>query len=206
VFIYAVATDRVIATSLGYYLNPLVNVMFGLLVLDERLRPLQWVAVSIAAFGVGYYILSVGELPWISVTLAGTFGLYGLVRKLAPVEPVDGFGIEMAVLAGPSLALLVGLHLLGDAELPTGDLGTDALVACSGLLTAAPLLCFNAAARRLPLVTVGILQYIAPSMTLVLAVTLWDEPFGAEQAVTFGCVWAALAIFSLEPFFSFRRT
>ena len=206
VFIYAVSTDRVMATSLGYYLNPLVNVMFGLFVLGERLRPLQWVAVSIASFGVVYYIVALGELPWISVTLAGSFGLYGLIRKLAPVEPLDGFGIEMAVLAVPSLAVIGVLHALGRAELPAGDLGIDALVAASGLLTAAPLLCFNAAARRLPLVTVGILQYIAPSMALVLAVVLWGEPFGAVQAVTFGCVWAALVLFSFEPIWSLRRT
>lgn len=205
VFIYAVHTDRIVATSLGYYLNPLVNIVLGLAVLKERLRPLQWVAVGIAAFGVCQYVFALGELPWIAVVLALTFGLYGLIRKTAPVEPIVGFGIEMAVLAVPSLALIATLTLSGVATLPSGDLVTDAVVAGSGLLTAAPLLCFNAAARRLQLTTVGILQYLAPSMALVLAVTLYGEPFERVHAITFGCVWMALLIFTAESIWMSRR-
>jgi chloramphenicol-sensitive protein RarD len=205
VFIYAVSTDRVVATSLGYYLNPLFNVVLGLFVLGEKLRPIQWVAVSIAAFGVGQYIFVLGELPWIAVALAASFSLYGLVRKTTPVMPLVGFGIEMAVLALPSLGALLVLHQLGRAELPSGDLGLDAFVAASALLTAAPLLCFNAAAKRLTLVSLGILQYIAPSMSLVLAIWLWGEPFETVHAVTFGCVWLALALFTADSLWRMRR-
>ncbi|MCA9512546.1 MAG: EamA family transporter RarD [Myxococcota bacterium] len=203
VFIHAVATGQVLATSLGYYLNPLLSVVLGLAVLGERLRRVQWIAVAIAAAGVAGYVVAVGELPWISVFLAGTFGLYGLVRKLAPVEPIVGFGVEMAVMAAPAAALVAWLAHGGEARLPFAAWGApsparDAVVAASGLVTAAPLLCFNAAARRLPLVMVGILQYIAPSMTLALAVGVYGEPFGGAQAVTFGCVWVALAIFTVD--------
>lgn len=205
VFIHAVSTDRVVATSLGYYLNPLFNVVLGLLVLGERLRPIQWAAVAIAAFGVGQYIFVLGELPWISVALALTFSLYGLVRKTSPVTPLVGFGIEMAVLAVPSAGLLLVLSRLGSMQLPTGSVEIDAFVAASGLLTAAPLLCFNAAAQRLTLVSVGILQYIAPSISLGLAVLLWGEAFGRVHAITFGCVWVALAIFTLESLWRMRR-
>jgi chloramphenicol-sensitive protein RarD len=205
VFIYAVSTERVVATSLGYYLNPLFNVVLGLLVLGERLRPIQWVAVAIAAFGVGQYIFVLGELPWIAVVLAVTFSLYGLVRKTSSVQPLVGFGIEMAVLAVPSAAVLVVLSSLGSAQLPSGDLGLDAYVAASALVTAAPLLCFNAAAQRLTLVSVGILQYIAPSISLGLAILLWGEPFERVHAVTFACVWIALAIFTGESLWRMRR-
>jgi chloramphenicol-sensitive protein RarD len=204
VFIYAVSTDRIIATSLGYYLNPLLSVVLGMVVLGERLRPAQWLAVGIAALGVGLYILALGELPWIAVALALSFGLYGLIRKTTPVDPIVGFGIEMAVLSIPCAALVVGLSLSGRAELPTGHLGMDALIAGSGLLTAAPLLCFNAAAKRLLLVTVGMLQYIAPSMALVLAVVAYHEPFERVHALTFGCVWLALGIFTVESLWNAR--
>ena len=198
VFIYAVTSDQVLSTSLGYYLNPLLSVVLGLAVLGERLRPLQWVAVLIAAAGITFYVFTLGELPWISVFLAGSFGLYGLIRKMAPVLPIVGFGVEMAVLTPPCIALVLWLSGSGEASVPVGNLGMDAYIAASGLITALPLICFNAAAKRLRLVTVGILQYIAPSLTLGLAVMYWGEPFDAVHMWTFGAVWLALAIFTLE--------
>ena len=198
VFIYAVTTDRVLATSLGYYLNPLVNVVLGLFVLGERLRAAQWAAVGIAAVGVAGYVLWLGELPWIAVVLALSFGLYGLLRKLASIEPITGFAVEMSVLAAPAAAFVLWLGVEGRQQVPTGSLGLDLLVAASGVVTAAPLLCFNVAARGLPLATVGILQYIAPSIALVLAVAAYGEPFEPVHAFTFGCVWIALAIFTIE--------
>jgi chloramphenicol-sensitive protein RarD len=205
VFIYAVSSEQVLATSLGYYLNPLFNIVLGLVVLKERLRPLQWLAVAIATTGVGYYMFALGELPWISVVLAGSFGLYGLVRKMSPVEPVVGFGVEMGVLSLPGAIYIGYLAAQGQSNFPAGVLREDLLIAGTGLLTAAPLLCFNAAARRLPYVTIGILQYLAPSLTLVLAVSLYGEPFTTVHGVTFGCVWAALAIFTLEAVLFARR-
>jgi len=205
VFIYAVATDRVLATSLGYYLNPLLNVLLGLFVLGEGLRRLQAVAVVIAAVGVGYYVFALGTLPWISVVLAATFGLYGLVRKMAPVDPIVGFGVEMTVLSLPSAAFLALLYAMGEAQLPTGRSKVDWLVPVSGIVTAVPLICFNAAAKRLTLIAVGILQYVAPSIALVLAVVRYDEPFEAVHAVTFGLVWLALAIFTVDSVWLERR-
>lgn len=206
VFIFAVANEQVMATSLGYYLNPLINVVLGMAVLGERMRPIQLIAVAIAAIGVGQYIFVLGELPWISVVLATTFGLYGLVRKMAPVEPVAGFGVEMTLLSLPAAGYLAWLSSDGRAALPVGDLGMDAFIAASGLITAAPLLCFNAAARRLEFVTIGVLQYIAPSITLILAVAAYDEPFESVHAVTFGCVWLALALFTAEAWRTARST
>lgn len=215
VFIYAVSTSQVLATSLGYYLNPLLSVVLGLAVLGERLRRVQWIAVAIAALGCASYVADAGELPWISVFLAGTFGLYGLVRKLAPVPPVVGFAVEMTVLAPPALALVAWLVAQREAQLPfsvweeavsrESPLAWDAVVAASGLITAAPLLCFNAAAKRLPLVMVGILQYIAPSIALVLAIGVYGEQFGRAQAAAFGCVWVALAIFTIDALADARR-
>jgi chloramphenicol-sensitive protein RarD len=205
VFIYAVSIDQVVATSLGYYLNPLLNVVLGLAILGERLRPIQWMAVAIAASGIITYVFTLGELPWISVALASSFALYGLVRKTAPVEPIIGFAVEMAVLLVPCAVVVWWLSSGGEAQFPYGTLGKDAYIALSGVITALPLICFNAAAKRLPLVTVGILQYIAPSMTLALAVLLWDEPFEAVHGWTFGAVWIALAIFTVEAVLHARR-
>lgn len=204
VFIYAVSVDQVVATSLGYYLNPLLNVVLGLAVLGERLRPVQWVAVAIASTGIAIYVYALGELPWISVCLAGSFALYGLVRKMAPVDPIVGFGIEMSVLFLPCLGVVFWLASTGKAQIPFGEFPRDAYIAGSGVITALPLICFNAAAKRLPLVTVGILQYIAPSMTLGLAVLVWGEPFQAVHAWTFGAVWVALAIFTTEAIYQAR--
>lgn len=206
VFLYAVMSEQVLATSLGYYLNPLINVVLGFVVLGERLRPLQWLAVACAATGVGHYIFALGALPWISVFLAMSFGLYGLIRKQVQVEPVVGFGIEMTVLAGPALLCLTWIGFAGRLSIPVGNWSTDALVASSALITATPLLLFNAAVKRLTLITVGILQYIAPSIGFALAVVAYGEPFDAVHAWTFGWVWSGLALFTLESFLEARRT
>ena len=194
-FMWAVLNDQVVATSLGYYITPLVNVAMGVVVLGERLRPLQIAAVALAALGILQLALSLGELPWITLVLAFSFAFYGLFRKLAPVEPIVGFGVETQVLA---LGALVYLALLDKPTWPTGRAGFDWLVIGGGAFTAAPLVCFNAAAKRLRLVTLGFFQYLAPSISLVVALALFDEPFGARQALAFGCVWLALALYSLD--------
>jgi len=197
-FIWAVNHQRVLATSLGYYVTPLVQVGLGALFLHERLSRAQVLAVALAGAGVLQLALALGGLPWISLVLAFSFGFYGLVRKMAPVDPLPGFGLELLLLAPAAALYLAWLARSGAGVFPADSAWVNAGVAASGVFTAAPLLCFHAAAKRLRLVSVGFFQYIAPSITLVLAVVLWREPFGRPQAVAFGCVWAALALFSWE--------
>jgi chloramphenicol-sensitive protein RarD len=196
-FIWAVATDRVLDTSLGYYINPLINVVFGMVFLKERLRPRQIVAVGIAAVGVLQMVFALG-LPWISLVLAVTFALYGLVRKVAPVMPVVGFSLETALLAPLAGAYLVFVHAGGDDAVSQASGPLKLLLAGTGLFTAAPLLCFNSAAKRLRLSSIGLFQYIAPSMAFLLAVAVYGEPFTRVHGVAFGCVWLALAIYTLD--------
>jgi len=197
-FIWAVATDRILDTSLGYYINPLINVLFGMAFLGERLRPWQIVAVLLATAGVLQMVFSLGTLPWISLVLAVTFALYGLVRKVAPVMPVVGFTLETTLLAPLGTAYLLLVHADGSDALSHASGGVKLLIACTGLFTAAPLLCFNSAAKRLRLSTIGLFQYIAPSMAFLLAVVFYGEPFTRDHAITFACVWLALAIYTLD--------
>jgi chloramphenicol-sensitive protein RarD len=204
-FIWAVATDRVLDTSLGYYINPLINVVFGMVFLKERLRPRQIVAVGIAAVGVLQMVFALG-LPWISLVLAVTFACYGLVRKVAPVMPVVGFALETALLAPLAGAYLAFVHTGGDDALSHASGPLKLLLAGSGLFTAAPLLCFNSAAKRLRLSTIGLFQYIAPSMAFGLAVAVYGEPFTRVHGITFGCVWLALLIYTLDSARAARGT
>jgi chloramphenicol-sensitive protein RarD len=185
VFLWAVETDRVLATSLGYYINPLISILLGTLILGERLRPGQKFAVALAAIGVAQLAWSFGRLPWISIVLAISFGLYGLVRKVAPVLPVGLAYLWFARQGGATIGF----------EAPPETL---LLLAGSGAFTAVPLLCFNSAAKRLKLSTIGLFQYLAPSIAFVIAVALYDEPFTRPHAITFACVWAALAIYTLD--------
>jgi len=196
VFLWAVDTDRVLDTSLGYYINPLISVLFGVIFLGERLRPLQAVAVLLAAVGVLQMVVALGALPWISLVLAVSFALYGLVRKMAAVMPVVGFTLETCLLAPLAAAYL----LVSDPRGGVVDLssGLALLLVGTGPFTAAPLLCFNSAAKRLRLATLGLFQYIAPSLAFVLAVAYYGEPFTRAHAVTFSCVWLALAIYSVD--------
>lgn len=198
VFLWAVLHDQVLATSLGYYITPLVNVLFGVAVLGERLRPLQTAAVALAALGIGQLAVALGELPWVTLVLAFSFAFYGLIRKTTPVEPVAGFALETLVLLPLGVAWLVWLGARGEAVLLSAAPGTVALVSLSGVATAAPLILFNAAAHRLPLSTLGFFQYVAPSITFVLAVTAFGEPLERGRGVAFACVWLALLIFSLD--------
>jgi chloramphenicol-sensitive protein RarD len=194
VFIWAVETDRVLDTSLGYYINPLINVFFGTLLLGERLRRGQIVAVLLAGAGVAQMVVTLGKLPWISLVLAVTFALYGLVRKLAPATPLLGFALETTLLAPFACVYLVFLHGVGDASVLQASAGSKALIACSGIFTAAPLLCFNSAAKRLRLSTLGLFQFIAPSLAFLLAVAFYGEVFTRAHLITFACVWTALLI------------
>jgi chloramphenicol-sensitive protein RarD len=196
-FLWAIATDRVLATSLGYYVTPLVNVALGVVFLGERLSRTQLAALGLASAGVLVLALQVGETPWIPLALAASFGAYGLVRKAAPVGPIAGFGLEMLLLAPCAAAYLLASGARG-AVLPDAGPGVRVLVAASGIVTAVPLLWFNRAARDLRLATLGFFQYLAPSIGFALAVFAYGERFTPAHAVCFGCVWTALAITSLE--------
>jgi chloramphenicol-sensitive protein RarD len=201
VFIWAVNRGEIVATSLGYYLNPLANVALGILVLRERLRPLQLVAVAIAAAGVAYFTAAQGGLPWISLFLALSFALYGLVRKTVAAPSLAGLAIETAMLAPVAAAAIAWLEAHGEgafaraASLPAY---VPWLLLGAGVATGLPLIWFASAARRLRLATIGLFQYIAPSLALALAVLRYGEPFTRAHAIAFGCIWIALALYSFE--------
>jgi chloramphenicol-sensitive protein RarD len=197
-FIYAVNTDRVLATSLGYYINPLVNVLLGLIVLRERLNPRQWVAVGLAALAVLLLTVQAGELPWISLVLPVAFGLYSLLRKTVHADAVVGLTFETAALAPLAVALLLRQESRGVGALGHQGIETDLLLIAAGAVTAVPLILFTLGVRRIPLSTAGLLQYIAPTCTFLLAVLLYGEPFSAAHAVSFGLIWTALVIYSLD--------
>lgn len=201
IFIWAVAQDQIVATSLGYYLNPLMNVLLGIALLGERLRPLQLVAVAIAAIGVASFAWSLGELPWISLALATSFALYGLIRKTVPVASLAGLAIETSLLAPIAVVVLAQQQRAGVGPFTQaaahGPWVTTLLLG-AGVVTAAPLIWFASAARRLRLATVGLFQYIAPTLALALAVLVYGEPFTSAHAMAFGCIWTALVLYSVE--------
>jgi chloramphenicol-sensitive protein RarD len=204
-FIIGVATNRMVETSLGYFINPLFSVLLGVVVLRERPRPLQMVAMLLAAAGIAHRIYSLGEMPLIALGLASSFGLYGLVRKIANVESLTGLTLETLVLAPAGVTYLAWQGLHGNDLFGNVAPVTQGLVLASGVITSIPLLCFGAAARRLPLSTLGFLQYVAPSLQLALAVWWYGEPFTVDHAVSFGFIWAGLALFSAESIVVRRR-
>lgn len=204
VFIWAIDAGRLLEASLGYFINPLVSVALGALFLGERLRPMQAVAVAIACVGVGWRVWQLGSLPWIPLFLAGTFGLYGLLRKRAPVDAVGGLFIETLVVAPLALGWLLWLHAHESLAFGNGT-ATDWLLPLTGVITAIPLMMFAVGARRLPLATVGFLQYIAPSLNFLVAVLLFREPFDTTQLVGFALIWFALAVYSFDLLRAARR-
>jgi chloramphenicol-sensitive protein RarD len=185
----------IVETSLGYFINPLVNVLIGVVILGERLRPMQWVPIGLAAGGVLYLTISYGALPWIALSLAFTFGLYGLVKKTAPLGSLHGLTLETGILFLPALATLVFLEANGEAAFLNVGLPSDLLMLSTGVLTTVPLLMFSMAARRIPLSLVGILQYIAPTFQFLLGVFVYGEPFTEARMVGFGLVWTALILY-----------
>lgn len=206
VFIWAVDAGRIVETSLGYYLNPIVNVLLGTLLLRERLRRAQWIAVSLAGLGVLVMLVGHGKLPWIALALAVSFGLYGLMHKLTRVRPIAALAIETGVLAPVALAYLgLATEPLGGALLTAGPLA-QTLLALSGPVTALPLLWFASAARRLRLSTLGLFQYLAPTLALLVAVFLYGEPFTGAHAVAFALIWSALALYSADALQASRST
>jgi chloramphenicol-sensitive protein RarD len=198
VFIWAVAAGRVLECSLGYFINPLLSVLLGVFVLGERLRPLQWLAVSMAAGGVGWQVSTLGTVPWVALALAASFAGYGLVRKVVSIDAVSGLLVESMLLAPPAVAWLVWLELQGGGAFASAGWRLDGLIALSGPITALPLILFVAGARRIRLATVGLLQYIAPSGHFLLALFVFAEPFAPSDMTVFVCVWTALAVYTLD--------
>ncbi|HZA51236.1 MAG TPA: EamA family transporter RarD [Myxococcaceae bacterium] len=196
VFIWATHNDRLLDASLGYFINPLVNVVLGVVVLRERLTRVQAIAVALAALGVLNQVWTLGIFPWISLALALSFGTYGLLRKRVAADSTVGLFIETLLLAPVALGYLIYLGVHGALAFGDGPLGRDALLAASGVVTAFPLLWFVAAARRLRLATLGLVQYVAPTAQFVLAVALYGERFTAAHAITFGLIWISLALYS----------
>jgi chloramphenicol-sensitive protein RarD len=197
-YIWAVNAGLVVETSLGYFINPLVNVLLGVAVFRERLRPAQWGAVALAGAGVLHLTFSYGAVPWIALGLAFSFGGYGVAKKNGPLAAVPGLTVETAVLVAPALVLLVALHHGGEGVFFVRGAWTAALLATSGLVTVVPLLFFAAAVQRVPLSVLGILQYIAPTIQLLLGVLVFREPFSGTQLAGFSLVWLALAVFTLD--------
>jgi len=188
----------IVETSLGYFINPLVSVLLGVVILKERIRPWQWVAIGLAAVGVLYLTVSYGSLPWIALTLAFSFGFYGLTKKLAPLNAIQGLTLETGILFLPSVGWLIFSDLTGDgAFLHTGWI-SDLLMIGAGIVTTVPLLMFASAAKMIPLSMVGILQYIAPTIQLIIGVFVYHEPFSTTRMIGFSIVWFALVIFGIE--------
>jgi chloramphenicol-sensitive protein RarD len=196
-YIWAVNSGHIVETSLGYFINPLLNVVLGVLILRERLDPGQWVAVAIATFGVGYMTVQVGSLPWIALVLAGSFAFYALLKKqLHGVGPVESLTIEISAILIPALAFVTVRGVTGVGAFGRAGPMTTVLLALTGIATAVPLMLFGAAAQRIKLSTIGILQYIAPSLQFLIGVFIYGEEVSHPELVGFILVWIALAVFT----------
>ncbi|GII02293.1 EamA family transporter RarD [Planobispora takensis] len=206
VYIYAVNTGHVVESSLGYFINPLVSVLFGVFLLKERLRRLQWAAVGLGALAVVVLTVDYGRLPWIALVLAASFGTYGLVKKIAQVGAAESMAIETLVLLVPALGYLAYLGVQGESTFGTAGAGHALLLAGAGVVTAVPLLCFTAAAIRVPLTTIGLLQYIAPVLQFLCGVLIAHEVMPASRWAGFAIVWLALSVFTWDSLCTARET
>jgi chloramphenicol-sensitive protein RarD len=211
-YIWAVNAGHVVETALGYFINPLFNVVLGVLVLRERLNRVQWIAIAMASAGVLWLTFNYGSFPWIAIALAVSFALYGLVRKLIGVPPVRGLGVESLYLLLPALAFLAWAaasgqsRITGNGESAPWGAGVVGLLMFGGVLTALPLIGFAAAVQRIPYTLVGLLQYIAPTLQLLCGILVFNEPFGRERAIGFAFIWAALALYAADGLLRARRS
>jgi chloramphenicol-sensitive protein RarD len=198
VYVWAVNANFIVETSLGYFINPLLSVLMGVIFLGERLRKFQWLPVILAASGVIYLTLVYGRLPWIALALAFSFGVYGLVKKLAPLGSLYGLTLETGILFIPALIYLVYADFSGSGVFLRGSATTNLLLVGAGLVTTIPLLMFATAAQSIPLTMVGIMQYIAPTIQFLLGVLVYKEPFDRAHLIGFAIVWVALLLFVVE--------
>ncbi len=205
VYVWAVQNAQVVDASLGYFILPLVNVAFGFVFLHERPRRVQWLAVAVATAGVVWLTLQAGRLPWVALVLAATFGVYGLLRKVAALGALEGLTLETLLLAPFAVAMLAWWTWNGKGALIQGDTSTLGWLLLAGPLTAIPLLLFAAGARRIPMATLGVLQYISPSLQMLLGVWLYAEAFDPARALGFYLIWLALLIYSLDGWMASRR-
>lgn len=205
-YVWAVSSHRVLDASLGYFINPLVNVMLGFVVLHERPRPWQWAAVAMAAAGVLWLTVAAGSLPWVSLALAFSFGVYGLLRKTARLGALEGLTLETLLIAPLALGTMLWLSSQGRAVFAQGDSATTWWLLAAGPFTAIPLLLFATAARRVSMATLGLVQYLSPSIQFVMAVALFNEPFTLTRGVGFGFIWLGLAVYSAEGLWRYRQT
>ncbi len=204
-YVWAVNAGYIVETSLGYFINPLLSVLLGVIILHERLRRAQWIAVGLAAAGVIYLTLAYGSLPWIALTLAFSFGLYGLVNKIAPLGALHSLTLETGLLFVPMLLYLILAEVQGEGAFLHTDGVSTLLLIGGGVVTVVPLLMFAAAVRLIPLSLVGILQYIAPTLQFLIGVLIFGEAFTPTQFVGFGLVWLALIVFTSESFWTRRQ-
>ncbi|MBY6064609.1 EamA family transporter RarD [Pseudidiomarina sediminum] len=205
-FIWAINNDHILDASLGYYINPLLNVAIGMVVFGERMRKVQLVAILLAVTGVLIQVVSFGSVPWVALALACSFAIYGAIRKRLPVDSMTGLWLETAILAPLVLA-----YLLFFADSPASDMTANSwnlnlLLIAAGVVTTAPLLCFTAAAQRIRYATLGFFQYIGPSLMFVLAVWVYGEPLAADKLITFAIIWFALALYSIDSLVHQQRS
>jgi len=204
IYVWGVNAGFIVETSLGYFINPLLSVLMGVIFLRERLRPMQWVPVAIAAIGVIYLTAVYGRPPWIALSLALSFGLYGLVKKLAPLGSLYGLTLETGIVFPAALIYLIFLQVAGGGAFLHSGTRVDLFLMGAGIVTTIPLLMFASAAKQIPLTMVGILQYIAPTLQFMIGVFIYKEPFDHAHLIGFGLVWVALVIFWVENFISNR--
>lgn len=198
VYIWAVNADYILDASLGYFINPLVSVCFGVVFLKEKIRRVQWVSVFLAFTGVCYLTWLYGEFPWVAIALASTFACYGLMRKITTVPALEGLCLETSLLFLPALGFLIFLEMQGRGAFPHGQPVESAFLIGTGIATTAPLLCFCYAAQKIPLYVVGLLQYLAPTISLFVGIFLYQESFPPERMIGFAIIWLALLVFMLE--------
>ena len=206
VYIYAVNSEHVIEAALGYFINPLVSVAFGLAFFRERLRPWQAAALVLGAVAVGVLTMDYGRLPWIALTLAVTFGSYGMVKKIANVGAAESLAVETLVLLAPAAGLLIALEANGTGTFGHESAGHTALLAAAGPVTAAPLLCFAGAVTRIPLSVVGLLQYITPTLQFLVGLAIFGEEMPASRWIGFGLVWIALVVLTADALRAAQRS
>lgn len=205
IFIWAITNDHMLDASLGYFINPLFNVLLGMVFLSERLRKLQWVAVTLAFIGVMIQLISFGSIPMVSLALAASFGFYGLLRKKVNIDAKAGLLVETAILLPVALGYLALTLDTGTANMSTNSIEMNLTLIAAGIVTTIPLLCFAGAAMRIPLSMLGFFQYIGPSIMFILAIYLFNEPFDIEKGITFGFIWSALVVFTADMALQRRR-
>lgn len=205
-YVWAVNSGYVVESSLGYFINPLLSVLLGVLFLREKLRAWQWVPIGLAAVGVTYVAISYGQFPWIALTLACSFAVYGLIKKTAPLGSLYGLTLETGLLFIPAVAFLLIMEGQGQGAFLHSGSVKDLLMAGAGVVTTIPLLMFASAAQRIPLSMVGVLQYITPTMQFILGILVYHEPFNQSHLIGFCIVWLALIIFWVEGFLASRRS